>query len=265
MHKKKSMTTFPNDDIIGGDGVITMDKNTDWLKTMYIAHRGLHDGIPENSLAAFHRAVDKGYAIECDVNLTKDGDIVVFHDESLSRMTGRSDQVWDHTLDELKTMHLADTQETIPSFADLLALVDGNVPLLIELKPKGDYIGLAEAFARQIRDYRGDYAVQSFHPYTLIWFSKHMPDVPRGQIAESFKDDTSLAFWKKFLLKRMYFNRRSTPDFINYNIDELPNRHVDRAQRQGKIVLAYCARTKEELSWMRDRYDNAVFEGFEPG
>jgi glycerophosphoryl diester phosphodiesterase len=247
---------------------MTMDKNTDWLKTMYIAHRGLHDGnrdIPENSLAAFRRAADKGYAIECDVNLTKDGDIVVFHDETLSRMTGLDGHVWDHTVDELKTMRLLDTAETIPSLEDLLALVDGEVPLLIELKPKGDYIGLAEAFARKIRHYQGAYAVQSFHPYTLIWFSEHMPDVPRGQIAESFKDDTSLVFWKKFLLKRMYFNRRSTPDFINYNIHELPNRHVDRAKRQGKIVLAYCARTNEELSWMRDHYDNAVFEGFIPG
>lgn len=245
-----------------------MGKQLSWLKESYIAHRGLHNkekNIPENSLASFERAIEHGYAIECDVNLTKDGEIVVFHDESLKRMCNQDGWVWDRTLRELKTLHLDDTEETIPSLSDMLALVDGRVPLLIELKPKGDYIGLAKAFEERIKDYDGLYAVQSFHPYTLIWFGENMPRVPRGQIAEYFKEDRSLVFWKKFLLKRMYFNRRSTPDFINYNLHELPNRFVNRAKKQGKIVLAYTARTQEELKWMRTHYDNAVFEGFIPG
>ena len=135
-----------------------------------VAHRGLHDDTaPENGIAAFRAAVSYGYPIEMDVRLSKDGEIVVFHDASLARMTGANLNVADCTAEELSLLHLAGSQEHIPLFSDFLREIDGKVPLLIEIKnmPSVNKKAFAAHLAEALKDYRGEYAVQSFQPFYL--------------------------------------------------------------------------------------------------
>ncbi|MDT8337484.1 MAG: glycerophosphodiester phosphodiesterase family protein, partial [Candidatus Izemoplasmatales bacterium] len=192
-------------------------KDLEWIKSSYIAHRGFHSldkSIPENSLLAFKKAIDYGYSIELDINILKDGNVVVFHDENLKRMCKKNIKLTDVTYDQIKNLNLLNTNEQIPLLTDVLSLVDGKVPLLIELKPKGDIYRLCEAFMILIKGYQGEYAIQSFNPKILKWFKKNYPDIARGQIAEYFTDDDSMSKVTKFLLKRMLLNFFTKPDFI---------------------------------------------------
>src|SRR5690606_24212468 len=166
-----------------------------WLTRTPIAHRGLHDiarGIPENSRLAFQKAMDAGYAIELDVRITGDQQVVVFHDADLKRLCGRDGRVDRTPLAELKTMKLLGTEETVPSFRDVLDQVRGQVPLLVEIKKdKGEPAGILEAsVARMLQHYPGPFAVQSFSPRTVKWFQKNAPQILRGQISTDLANMT---------------------------------------------------------------------------
>jgi glycerophosphoryl diester phosphodiesterase len=140
------------------------------MKTAY-AHRGLWDAKnPENSLAAFRAAVENGFGIELDVQLTKDGELVVFHDVSLSRMTGCDGFVYEKTYEELCALTLGKSNERIPTFREVLALVDGRVPLLVEIKSDHAWRSVAESAASLLDGYEGAYTVESFHPLVVAWF-----------------------------------------------------------------------------------------------
>ena len=144
----------------------------------YYAHRGLHDNkteAPENSMAAFRKAVDAGYGIELDVQLTKDRIPVVFHDESLQRVCGVKGNVRDYTYEELLQFHLCDSEEKIPLFEDFLKLVDGKVPLIIEIKIHEDHNTVCEIADSLIREYKGVYCIESFHPLAVKWYKEHRP------------------------------------------------------------------------------------------
>jgi glycerophosphoryl diester phosphodiesterase len=242
-------------------------RDTGWIRTTYFAHRGLHSkdkSIPENSLSAFSLAIEKGYGIELDINLLKDGQVVVFHDKDLTRMCRDSRLLSDVTLDDLSAIRLLDSDEKIPTLENVLSLVAGKVPLLIELKHHGDHVALCERFIQTIQGYPGTYAIHSFHPGILSWFRKHHPDIIRGQISEYFLEETNMKKITKYLLRTLFFNRFTKPDFINYGLRDLPNKAVDCAKRKGLIVIAYAARSQAEFDRVLERYDNAVFEYFEP-
>ncbi len=148
------------------------------------AHRGLWGGdVPENSLAAFRAAIERGYAIELDVQLSKDGTVVVFHDYTLARMCGKEANLADLTAGELREYRLGDTDERIPTFAEVLEAVDGKVPLLIELKGENGNTALCPAVAAQLDGYRGAWCVESFNPLLLRWFKKHRPHAVRGLLS----------------------------------------------------------------------------------
>ena len=145
------------------------------------AHRGAHgDGIPENSMAAFARAADNGCGIELDVQLSKDGQVMVFHDTYLERMTGMPGKCGDYTAEELSAIRLAGTEETIPTFRDVLALVHGRVPLLVELKGESLDTAVCAPTAALLRGYSGKFIVESFNPCLLGWFARHEPKMIRG-------------------------------------------------------------------------------------
>lgn len=238
-----------------------------WLKDSFIAHRGLHSidfTIPENSLRAFERAIEQGFAIEFDVTLMGDGTLVVFHDKDLKRMTGQEGRLLDLRYDQVKKLRLHDTKETIPTLTRVLELVNGRVPLLIELKHHGNKETLCKNFMAIMDQYKGVWAVQSFHPMTIHWFKKNRKEIIRGQIAEYFLQDESLKPLTKFLLKRMFFNLINQVDFINYGIKNMPNPYVDKAKKKKIIVLGYCARNPQEWAFCRHYIDNAVFEFFDP-
>ncbi|HKL47202.1 MAG TPA: glycerophosphodiester phosphodiesterase family protein [Candidatus Izemoplasmatales bacterium] len=242
-------------------------KDLTWIKDNYIAHRGFHSldkSIPENSLIAFKRAIDYNYSIELDVNVTKDGQVVAFHDFNLTRMCKVDVNLSDVTYDEIKDFTLLNSNEKIPLLSDVLQLVKGKVPLLIELKPKGNNRLLCQAFMKMMHQYDGVYAIHSFSPWIVYWFKKHHPDVVRGQITEFFKNSLHMNRFNKFLMKSMFFNRFTKPDFINYGIKDLPNKYASKAHEKGVCVISYCARNNLEFNLVRKHYDNAVFEFFRP-
>jgi glycerophosphoryl diester phosphodiesterase len=243
-----------------------MKKNLDWLKTSLIAHRGLHQkdqSVPENSLLACQLALDNGYAIEIDVNMLKDGTVVVFHDDDLVRMCGIDQKLSNLNHQDIKDIKLKNSLETIPTLAQVLHLVSGRMPLLIELKPKGDVIKLSSACHQVLKDYVGTYAIFSFHPKVVWWFKKNDPKTIRGQISSYFLDE-DLSNIKKFIMKRMYFNRWTKPDFISYDINHLPNKYLDRAFKKGLTVISFAAQSQDALDRVKSFYDNAVFEHFIP-
>jgi glycerophosphoryl diester phosphodiesterase len=152
--------------VLGARSLLVGTQAPAWLRSRPVAHRGLHDAArPENSLAAFEASAQAGHPIELDVHLTADGHAVVFHDDDLPRMTGRPGRVADATLAELRALPLLDTDERIPSLDDVLALVHGRVPVLVELKARAPYGPLEQAVRDRLRRRPGAYAVQSLDPW----------------------------------------------------------------------------------------------------
>jgi glycerophosphoryl diester phosphodiesterase len=242
-------------------------KDLNWLKTNNIAHRGLHSKdkkVPENSLLAFEKAMEKGYSIELDLNVLKDGTVVSFHDVNLKRLCNDPRILSDLNKEDIQDLKLLNTNEHIATLEDVLKLVNQKVPLLIELKPHGNVIFLCESFMQVMKDYQGVYAIFSFHPKVVQWFKNNYPEVIRGQIAEFFKNNNQMSKLSKYLMKSMFFNRFTKPDFVSYGIYDMPNKYLDRLMKKGMTVISYAAKTQEELDFVRSRYHNSVFEYFEP-
>ena len=234
----------------------------------YYAHRGLHDlsaGIPENSMKAFQRAIDKGFGMEMDVQLSSDGYPVVFHDSTLTRMCGVDKRVNELTLRELKELTLADTQEQIPTFQEFLDLVRGQVPLIIEIKMDKRDDRIPEAVNRLLKDYKGVYCIESFHPSALIWYKKNRPDVFRGQLCTNFNKENKNCSLPFFLLGKMLSNIAARPDFIAYN-------WVYRNDMSRKICcnfyhalsVGWTIRSQEEMDMCRKDFKLFIFENFIP-
>ena len=234
-----------------------------WLVETPIAHRGLHDKVsPENSLSAFSKAIEKGYAIELDVQLLSDDTVVVFHDDSLSRMTGNDGYIKFLNKEDLKVLKLAGSKEHIPTFEEVLKLVDGKAPLLIEIKNQFKVGKLEQKVIDMLKNYKGEFAIQSFNPFSLQYFKNHAPNFLRGQLSGYFKGE-KLAWIKKFLLKRMSFNKStSEPNFISYDASTLPNRFVRKFKKLP--LLAWTVRSKEEYLKVIKYCDNIIFENFIP-
>ncbi len=242
-------------------------KDLTWIKERLIAHRGLHTidkSVPENTLLAFDKAIEKGYGIEMDINVMGDGTVIVFHDIPLKRLTGIEGKVSELTFDEVKDLRIHNTGEKISTLKTVLDFVDGRVPLLIELKPLGNNNLLCENFMKVIKDYKGVYAIHSFSPFIVNWFRKNYPEVIRGQVTEFFRDDPKMKRITKYLMRTMFFNRITKPDFVNYGIKDLPNKYCDKAHKKGMCIISYASRTQEEFDMVKRHYDNSVFEYFIP-
>ncbi|MGG7176307.1 glycerophosphodiester phosphodiesterase [Clostridium paraputrificum] len=234
-----------------------------WLKKYKIAHRGLHDeNKVENSMSAFKNAVDKKNAIELDVHLTKDEKIVVFHDDNLKRVTGLDKNIGDCTYDELKELKLGNSEDNIPLFGQVLELVKGEVPILIEVKNQGEVGKLEEVLYKELKNYKGEYAIQSFNPFVLSWFRENAPEVVRGQLSGTFEDE-DIAWYKKFVLKNLLLNFKSKPAFIAYEINGMPKEFVTDEKGKGIILLGWTAKNKEEYDKGMEYFDNVIYEGFE--
>ena len=234
-----------------------------WLVKDYIAHRGLHTKeLPENSLGAFANAIEYGYPIELDVQIIADGNIIVFHDYSLSRMTGRDGYTRNLITSELSEYKLSKTEYSIPTLTQVLELVDGQVPLLIEIKNENKVGELESKLYEILKNYNGEFAVQSFNPYSLEWFKNNAPEIWRGQLSSFFKK-SNLSFFKKFALKRMLLNKKvSCPHFISYDAKFLPNLYVKKYKKLP--LLAWCITRQSDYMKVVKYCDNIIFEGFEP-
>ena len=237
----------------------------------YYAHRGLHDDnhlVPENSLPAFQKAVDKGFSIELDVHLTKDQQLVVHHDNSLKRLCGDSRLISETTLSEIQHLELGQSGESVPTLDQVLALVDGRVPLIIELKSdkQGD-TALATLLNARMQTYGGVYCVESFDPLLMRWYKKHAPKVVRGQLAVDprYTKKGKYADVKQFCAAYLLGNFLSRPDFVayGYKTDRNLSFRVLRSLFRP-MLAAWTVRSKEDSEKLERAYDLQIFEAFEP-
>lgn len=246
-------------------------KKTKWqhLTGWDYAHRGLYDnehGITENSMAAFRRAVDKGYGIELDVHLTADNQLVVFHDDTLTRMCGMNKKISSFLYSDLMQLRLLGTEEGIPLFKDVLELIDGKVPLIIELKVDGSNQNLLCPLVWQLLSrYKGDYCIESFHPFVLQWFKRHEPQVVRGQLSCNFFKENPHCDIVLFLMSNLMTNFFTHPDFIAYKYLDLDNPAVIYNRKLFHIMtVVWTIPGKPTYDRFKNKVDVMIFEGFEP-
>lgn len=232
-----------------------------------IAHRGYFDneaGIPENSLSCFQAAIDKGFAIELDIQLSSDGVAMVFHDADLERMCGVEGKIWDYTAAELQEMKLFGTEETIPTFEETLALINGQVPLLVEYKMDKVDTAVCAAGQALLDEYDGAYAIQCFDPRALLWYKKNAPEVARGQLAEEYwKNEKYEGKALYFVLTYMLTNVATAPDFISYKALHKDNLSLNVCRMLGAKTACYTIKSAEELDYVNNEFDMYIFDSFD--
>ena len=231
-----------------------------WLMERPIAHRGLHDlnrECWENTLTAFERACRKGYGIECDVTISADGVPVVIHDTNLVRLTGKYGWVYRHSAGSLRSMTIGRTRDHVPLLADILDLVDGRVPLVIELKGVRRYDGpLVEAVANALRTYQGKAAIMSFDHHLVRRFAGDAVGIPAGLTAEG---QTQKAIESHFSMLAHGLS------FVSYRVGDLPNRFVEFVRdRLAMAAIAWTVRDSKTALHARRHGAQITFEGFDP-
>lgn len=236
-----------------------------FLNKRYYAHRGLFDrgaGVPENSMTAFRRAVDLGYGIELDVQLTKDRVPVVFHDADLERMCGVKGKIWEYPFAELETFRLSGSEEKIPSLAEVLCAVDGKVPLIIEYKLDNPSTEVCRIANELLKDYAGLYCIESFHPKALRWYRKNCPDIIRGQLSDDFRGRKGTLVEKLAGLALTYLltNFWTRPDFIAYNHSYERNFSRRFCRKLGAVSAAYTIKDECQYEKVKDAFDVFIFD-----
>ena len=237
------------------------------FRSEQFAHRGFHNKDvkrPENSMSAFKMAVELGYGIELDVQLTKDNQVVVFHDFDLKRMCGIEKAVSECTYEELLNFKLLDSEEQIPLLKDVLTLVEGKVSLLVELKCKNSKDNIAEQADKLLNKYEGRYYIESFHPLALRWYKINRPEIIRGQLAECYerqkKVEQNIVF---FLQQHLIFNFLCKPDFISYNWRHKKELSLNICKYIfGAPTAAWTVRSQTELKKCESSFDAIIFEQF---
>ena len=227
-----------------------------WLTARPYAHRGLHGaGVPENSLAAFARAVAAGWGIECDVRCATDGTPYVFHDDRLARLTGAAGRFGDRTSEEIGDLQLSDGSE-VPTLAAMLELVAGRVPILLEVKSDGvPPFALCRAIARQLDHYPGPAAVMSFDARVPAWFARARRRIARGLVL-SRRDHPPGAVDRRHALAIT----RARPHFLACDVRDLPNRLAIEARERGMPILCWTVRTHAQRERVRRYADQPIFE-----
>ena len=234
------------------------------------AHRGLHSAsrdLVENTLPAFEAACRKGYGIELDIQFTADGQAVVFHDDNLSRLTGDPRPVREVTLAELRNMPLAGVEDArVPTLRETLAAVGGRVPLLIELKSGRRNAELCRALMEHLRDYPGEYMVESFNPLIVMWFRRNAPSVVRGQLVcgmDGYRG--AVGAFPAFCMAFLLFNALSRPDFVAYDANDA-RFHTPRIQRAlfRTPLAAWTVRTLPQAKLAAERDEICIFEQIRP-
>lgn len=236
-----------------------MTHDLEWMREVPITHRGLHDvksGIVENSMSAAKRAIELGYSIEIDLQLTKDKKLIVFHDFTLDRLTNFSGLVRDKTLSELSQIKLKNTNECIPSLEDFLKMVDGQVAIVIELKGvEGKDEGYIKALNIALKDYHGAHGVMSFDHWLLKDARASNCTYPLGLTALG---NDSLYQLHQDLAEALNI------DFISYGIDDLPCKFASEFKKTGKPVICWTVRNHKQWKHALIYCDQITFEAFDP-
>jgi glycerophosphoryl diester phosphodiesterase len=231
-----------------------------WLTDRPVAHRGLHDlndKVWENTLSAFGRAVERNYSIECDVHLTLDGNVVVFHDRDLRRLAGQDGFVWQRTAAEMRALRIGGTNDHAPTLRETLDFVDGRVPIVIELKGiPGHDDGLVARIGNLLKDYRGKAAIMSFDHWLIRDFACHAPGIPGGLTGcgEARQE-----------IEAHFSMLAHGISFVSYAVDHLPNPFVRFVRdRLGMPVITWTVRDEAAVDKTFAHADQMTFEGFEP-
>jgi len=226
------------------------------------AHRGLHgNGVPENSLEAFELASAGGFGIELDVQLSKDGEVMVFHDYTLIRMTGCDKKLCELTAEELKELNLAGTEQKIPTLREVLSLVDGRVPILVELKGENFDTSLCPKVAEILKDYSGRFCIESFNPLLVKEMRKLFPDRFCGLLYTNAVRDKKKASALNVVITLMALNFLCSPNFISYNEkdrDSLPVKITTRLYRTPKFI--WTVNNKASLDRAHELGECPIFE-----
>lgn len=231
--------------------------NLDWLTQTPIAHRGLHEGgFPENSLGAFSHAINMGYIIEFDVQLTKDDVPVVFHDKNTLRMTGQNNLISETNFEQLSSLRLNETDENIPTLQQALELINGQIGVLIEIKAEKNQN--LNAILALLQDYEGTYALQFFNAFTCSWFSSRLPEISVGMI---YGDVNNISLTPLLNLRDNLYNMIAKPNFISYNYNNIKQMNLNKHREKGLVILGYTF-TQSELSDSEYSayFDNIIFD-----
>lgn len=241
------------------------------LKLYRYAHRGYHDKpqIPENSMAAFRRAVDNHFGAELDVHLMRDGNLAVIHDSSLKRTAGADVEIEDLTAADLENYRLEGTQERIPLLSEVLALFEGKTPLVVELKSaRGNYGALAEATCKLLDAYQVQYCIESFDPRCIMWLKKNRPEIVRGQLSHAYLKPGKSGGQGKFMcfvLQNLLLNFTTRPDFIAYCFADRDNLSVRLCRKLYKVQeVNWTLTSKEEMEEAERAGNLVIFERFDP-
>jgi glycerophosphoryl diester phosphodiesterase len=246
----------------------TATRAVDFLTARPIAHRGLHDfskGVVENTRSAFAGAIAKGYAIECDLQLTKDGEAVVFHDDHLERLSEGHGLVKEHTAAEMRQLTLRNSGDKVQTLAELLAQVRGQVPLVIELKSHWDGDErLARRAVEELKAYDGPFCLMSFDPDVIAAVRRIAPQILRGIVAERATDSyySSLPLPMQRELRTFSHVSRTRPDFVSFYFEELPWAPISALRANGMPIITWTIRSPHEAVMALRCSDQITFEGF---
>ena len=240
----------------------------DFLTARPIAHRGLHDfstGVVENTASAFAAAIAGGYAIECDLQLTRDGEAVVFHDDHVERLTEGRGMVKDHTAAEMKHLTMRNSTDKVQTLAELLTQVNGQVPLVIELKSLWDGDArLAQRAIEELKSYSGPHCLMSFDPDAIAAVRRFAPHIIRGIVAERATDSyyNSLPLPKQTELRTFSHLARTRPDFVSFFYEELPWAPITALRASGMPIITWTIRSQQQAVMAMRCSDQITFEGF---
>ena len=235
-----------------------------WLTDVYVAHRGLFDNValPENSLPAFTNAVKNGFGIETDVQATKDGVLVVFHDDTLKRMTGQEGKLSEYTFEELRKFRLLKTDCVIPTFEEFLEAANG-VNLVVEIKPHGKPGYVEEKVSQMLKDYKGNYCIESFDPFVVRWFKVHRPQIIAGTLSCAF-EGIGFGKMKSWLLRELKLCKWNGSKFIAFDANTITTNKAVKRFRKRIPILCWTIRSQDELDRLEPYFDNIIFDSFLP-
>lgn len=226
-------------------------------KSYIIAHRGVFDNqkVYENTKEAFELAIKHKQIIELDVRLTKDKQIVVFHDANIKRLTKQDKLVEKSTYEELNKQNILH----IPLLQEVLNQVQGEVPILIEIKPTKNIEELEINLMKQLSKYKGEYAIQSFNPKVLYWFKRNYPNILRGQLSKRYQKE-KISTIKKVILTNMLLNIFTKPNFISYKYNELSLEKIKKYKKKNIRIIGWTITNEREFNHYKKYYDNLICE-----
>ena len=240
----------------------------DKFKNVRYAHRGFHsESIAENSLSAFSAAVEAGYGIELDVRLSSDGELMVFHDDTLDRMTEELGRVDARTAEELKAIKLRGSNDTIPTFREVLELVNGRVPLLVEIKEDAGKYGVTEKTVEILKEYTGPFIVESFNPLALGRVKELAPEFMRGFLSQNFYRDAKRRNFTYFLLQHMLFDFVARPDFIAYRHNDFNMpilKFIKKHHKKTPLIAWTVESIEDDDAAIKNGFSGVIFQYYNP-